>query len=147
MLHLSSHARVALAIARAIAAGRGDRDLTPLHLTLGLLREGANAALAALHHQGVDLARLRHEAERALGPPTGRPAPDEVVLSLTPGEERLVADARAASASLGDQYVGPHHLLLALLDAADPAVAALLAPAGVTTATTIAAMQAVIHGH
>lgn len=144
---LTSRARVALAIARAIAAGRGERDLTPLHLTLGLLREGENAALAVLHHQGVDVRRLRGECERALGEPSGRAAPDEVALPLTPGEAQLVATARAASAGLGDEYVGPEHLLLALLASADPGIDGILAPTGLTRASTVAAMQSVIHRH
>lgn len=46
---LSTRSRVALAIARALAAGHGYPDVLPALFALGLLREGENAAVAMLH--------------------------------------------------------------------------------------------------
>ena len=143
----SSRARVSLAIARALAAGRGERDLAPLHVALGLLREGENAALAVLHHHGLDLSALRTEVERALGAPPGGSQPDEVALPATPGEERLVVLAREASARVGDEHVGPEHLLLAIVGLSGDAASAILTRHGVTPDSAVAAMGVVIHRH
>lgn len=116
-LPYSTRLRVTLALARGIAAARGDTDLTPIHAALGLVREGENAAVAMLQHARVPLDDLRHELQVALGDP-GRPRPDEVVLPLADGERRLVDDARRQALLLRDPFVGPQHILLAVLDAA-----------------------------
>jgi ATP-dependent Clp protease ATP-binding subunit ClpC len=113
-LPYSTRLRMALALARGIAAARGDTDLTPIHAALGLLREGENAAVAMLGHAGVPLNRVRHDLEVALGEP-GRPRREEVVLPLTDGERGLVQEARRQAQLRGDPFVGPEHILLALL--------------------------------
>ena len=86
LLPYTTRARVSLAIARAVAAGRGDPDVTPLHVAVGLLRERENPAVAALIDAGVDLRGLRADIEVALGRPTGIPQPEEVAVELTEGE-------------------------------------------------------------
>jgi ATP-dependent Clp protease ATP-binding subunit ClpC len=143
----SSRARVVLAIARAIAAGRGDTDLTPIHIALGLLREGENAAVAVLQHRAVSLRDLRNELELLLGPPLGRTEPEEVVRPLLPGEQQVVDLARRWSQREGDEYVGPEHLLLAILAGGESATAIALAKHGVDTETALESMRVVIHKH
>lgn len=113
-LPLTTRTRIALAIARGIAASRGDDDVTASHIALGLLREAENPAVAALHHGGVDLRALRRELEAELGLP-GRPRPGEVALQLTPGEQRIVDQAATESRQRNEGFIGPHHLLLAML--------------------------------
>jgi ATP-dependent Clp protease ATP-binding subunit ClpC len=143
----SSRTRVALAIARAIAAGRGDPDVTPIHIALGLLREGDNAAVAVLQHRGVPLHSLRRELELLLGPPLGRTQPEEVARPLLPGEQSVLEQARAWSRREGDEHIGPEHLLLAILAEREGSAAHTLAQHGMETATAIASMRAVIHKH
>jgi len=48
VLSLTTHARIAVGIARWVAASVGDHDLTPAHVALGVLRELENPAVAAL---------------------------------------------------------------------------------------------------
>jgi ATP-dependent Clp protease ATP-binding subunit ClpA len=103
-----------MALARGIAAARGDADLTPLHATLGFLREGENAAVAALGHASVPLNSVRRDFELALGEPKS-PRPDEVALPLTDGERRLMQEARSQALLCGEPFVGPQHILLAIL--------------------------------
>ena len=93
----SSRLRVSLAIARGIAATRGDDDLTPLHVALGILREGENPAVAALMHAGVDVGAVRFDMERALDAPAGLPRPGEVCIGATEGEQSLIDAATAPS--------------------------------------------------
>ena len=71
---LTSRARVVLAIARGVAAGRGDPNVTAIHVAIGLATEGQSMAAAALQLAGVPLGVLRVELEAELGPPSGRPA-------------------------------------------------------------------------
>jgi ATP-dependent Clp protease ATP-binding subunit ClpA len=59
----TSRTYVALSIARGIAAGCGHADITPAHIALGILREGENAAVAALQFAGVGIPKLRHDLE------------------------------------------------------------------------------------
>jgi ATP-dependent Clp protease ATP-binding subunit ClpA len=143
----SSRTRVALAIARAIAAARGDRDLTSIHIALGLVREGENGALAALHHQRVPIPALRSALERGLGPPPGGTRAEEVAIELTPGERRIMEHARIAAEGEGDSHIGPEHLLLALLSDQEDTVSLLLAQHGVDAATTKASLRVVVRKH
>src|SRR3712207_4858907 len=105
-LPYSTSLRLCLAIARGIAATRGDSDLTSLHVALGIRREGENPAVAALMHAGVAPDKVRFEIERALGEPQGLPRPGEVCIGATPGEQRVVDDACRASRECGDEYLG-----------------------------------------
>lgn len=105
---------VSLSIARGIAAGSGHSNLTAAHIALGILREAENPAVAALHHGGVALRKLRHELEAQL-PPRGHPRLGEVLLPATPGEQEIVELAVMEAAALNDEYLGNEHLLLAVL--------------------------------
>jgi ATP-dependent Clp protease ATP-binding subunit ClpC len=146
-LPYSTRMRLCLAIARGIAATRGDTDITPLHVALGILREGENPAVAALTHAGVATAKVRVEIERALGQPRGWPRPGEVCIGTTPGEQRVVEEACRASRERGDEYLGPHHLLLALVQDSDSQTAQIFARHGIDTASARTHVDAVFVGH
>ena len=146
-LPLTSRGRVALAIARALAAGRGDPDVTPTHLALGLLREGENGAVALLDFRGRLSPTLRKALEEALGPITGRPLPGQVVVPLTPGEEGLVAQARVEAEVHGHGYIGPEHLLLAILRDENSHAAKVFATQGIDVASVAGLVREVIHTH
>ncbi|HKZ82846.1 MAG TPA: Clp protease N-terminal domain-containing protein [Anaerolineae bacterium] len=142
----STRMRVTMALARGIGAARGDADLTPVHVALALLREGENSAVSALYHAGVPLNKLRRELEIGLGE-RGSPRPEEVALPLTNGERELVAEARTQSRLRGDEHLGPHHLLLAVLrDAASPA-AQIFFRHGFTHESALVHLRAVIVEH
>jgi ATP-dependent Clp protease ATP-binding subunit ClpC len=130
----TSRTRVALAIARGIAAARGDRDLTPTHIMVGILREGNNPAMGALWYAGVteqDFPRLRFDFEHSLSDERGHAPPREVTIALTAGEESIINLADIEAQSFGDPYIGTEHILLALLRS-DGATAARLAQHGIT---------------
>jgi ATP-dependent Clp protease ATP-binding subunit ClpC len=130
----TSRTRVALAIARGFAAARGDQDLSPRHIALGILREGANPAIAGLWYAGLsetEITRLRFEIEHSFGDRTGRPIPRQVALDLTPGEDSVIRLAEIEADRIGDDYVGSEHILLAVLRF-DDATAEFLAKRGVS---------------
>src|SRR5688500_7333888 len=90
---LTSRTRVALAIARGIAAARADRDLTPTHIAIGIIREGSNPVLAALWYAGMTEKEIRHfafELEFSLGEPPGHIPPRLVAIELSAGEEEVL---------------------------------------------------------
>lgn len=115
---LTSRTRVALAIARGIAAARGDRDLTETHIAVGILREGSNPALSALWYAGMaenEMRRLSSYLEHALGEPPGHIAPREVTIDLTAGEQKVLRLSEEEADQLNDPFLGTEHILLAIL--------------------------------
>ena len=130
-LPFTNRTYVALAIARGIAAGRGNADVTATHIALGVLREGENIAVGMLHEGGVNLRHLRHDLESVL-PPHGHPHFHAVELPTTESEQQLVDIASAEAAALDSQYVGCEHLLLALTRDSSTQAAHILARRGFT---------------
>jgi ATP-dependent Clp protease ATP-binding subunit ClpC len=145
-LPYSTRLRISLALARGLAAARGDADLTPLHAALGLLREGENAAVGMLQHADIPLNRVRHDLEVALGE-ASRPRPDEVALPLTDGERRLVVDAQRQAQLRGDPFIGPEHILLALLHSSASLAAQIFIRHGFTHDVGLAHLAAILVHH
>lgn len=142
---LTTRARVALATARGIAAAFGHHELRPVHVALGLIREGENPAVAVLHASGAAVPTLRRDLE-ALLEPRGQTRPREVVLPLTAGEERVVEAAATQALLRNDEFVGPHHLLLALLADESEATSQLFTRHGVSYQSATTHLQAILHG-
>ena len=143
---LTTRTRVALSIARGLAAAMGHDDLTPAHIALGMLREGENPAVAAIHHGGVALHVIRRDLEACLEP-RGRTRPREVALLLTPGEQRLLDQASSEGRIRNDEHVGTEHLLLAILRDASSPTAAAFARHGFRFETAVTHLEFVIHRH
>lgn len=120
---LTSRTRVALAIARGIAAARGDRDLTPIHIALGIFREGSNPGIAALWYAGMsenDLRRFYLVLENLLGDAPGHTPPRLVAIESTVGEEEVLRLADAEAEHFNHPYLGAEHILLAILRSGGP---------------------------
>ena len=141
----TSRTYLSLAIARGIAAANGHADVTGLHVALGLLREGENPAVAALHRGGVSLPRLRRDLEAAL-PERGRPVFGEVLLPATPGERAIVEIAAAEADSLDAEYIGNEHLLLALLRDVHGPTSDVFSRHGFVYETAVTQLRAVLSG-
>ena len=142
----STRMRVALALARGKASARGASDLTPVHVSLALLREGENSAVAALHHAEVPLNKVRRDLEVALGE-CSLPREEEVAIPLTDGERLLVQEARNQSQLRGDAHIGPHHLLLAVLSDTDSSASQVFVRYGLTYEAALKHLAAVIVTH
>jgi ATP-dependent Clp protease ATP-binding subunit ClpA len=123
-----THEVFALALRRA--EGFGHDDVTAVHIALGLLDEGQNLALAALHFRGVPLDVLARELEAEL-PPAATPRAPAQTLSWTSGVEAILRDTIDESRKFGVVYHGCEHLLLALLRDPASAPARVLARHGV----------------
>ena len=140
----TSKTRVALAIARGIAAARGDRDITPTHIAAGIFREGSNLGLAALWYAGLSetaIKTLGGEFERSLPKPPGDVQPRQVTVDLTAGEAVITNQAELEMDRLEDPYLGTEHFLLAILRS-HSAVTDRLEQLGITVETLDAGLAA-----
>ena len=142
----STRLRISLAIARGIAAARGDDDTTATHIVLGILREAENGAIAALQHGGVPLDQVCAELEAKLGP-RGRTQPDEVALALTEGERRVIERARTEAELRGDELIAPEHALLGILRDEQCSAAQAFARHGFDYLAARTHVDAVVHRH
>ncbi|MGW5233265.1 ATP-dependent Clp protease ATP-binding subunit [Streptomyces nodosus] len=105
---LSDSAHELLAAAGARAAEDGS-DLDAVHLLWAATQ--VPAARQVLEQAGADPDRLAADLQEALpsGTGTGEPA-------LTPAAKRALLAAHARSQATGASYIGPEHILAALLD-------------------------------
>mgnify|MGYP000105991712 CR=1 FL=1 len=98
------------------------------HLLLGLRREEGSVPAAVLGSFGVELDEIREEIESIVGdnesPVRGRP-------DLTPRLKKVLEIARLESRQLGDDYIGPEHLLLGLVRENEGVAARILAARGI----------------
>ena len=120
---LTSRTRVALAIARATAAARGDSDLTPSHIAIGIFREGSNPGIAALWYAGMSESEIRRfpaVLEHSLGEPPGHIPPRQVTIDASPGEEEVLRLSDVEANQFDDPYLGTEHILLAMLRSDGP---------------------------
>jgi ATP-dependent Clp protease ATP-binding subunit ClpA len=86
------------------------------------------------------------DLEVALGE-RGSPRADEVAIPLTDGERRLVQEARDQSLFRGDEHIGPHHLLLAVLRDTTSSAAQIFIRYGFTHEAALTHLAAVIVKH
>ncbi|MBO2464722.1 ATP-dependent Clp protease ATP-binding subunit [Actinomadura violacea] len=123
---LSEPARAMLSSAVQLAADRGAPDLDVLDLLAA--GAGADPGRALLREAGADPDGIVKQVSEtaARGTPGGAPS------TLSPAAKRAVLDSQRLSRALGSSYIGPEHLLLALMvNPASPA-ARLLESQGVT---------------
>jgi ATP-dependent Clp protease ATP-binding subunit ClpA len=128
---LTTRARAVFSFAHDLADRLGHDDVTPVHVTIGLLNEGRNiAGQLILYGRGLP----RDVLERELGahlPPAAAPRPSAPSRAWSPIDERMIEAAAAEARELGAEYFGCEHLLLAFLRDADGAPARVLARHGV----------------
>ncbi|MFF4378778.1 ATP-dependent Clp protease ATP-binding subunit [Kitasatospora sp. NPDC001547] len=109
---LSESSQELLALAARRAAEDGSSDLDTAHLAWAATRVDPSRRM--LERAGIDPDRLSGDLEHVLPSGTadgvdGRPA-------LTPSAKRALLAAHARSQAVGASYIGPEHILGALLD-------------------------------
>ena len=103
----------ALDLAFDAARSRAHGFVGTEHLLLGMLDEGENLGVRVVESMGVSPSDLRDELENTMrveleGVHAGEPA-------LTPNAQRVVAITGDEARTLGHNYLGCEHLLLALI--------------------------------
>jgi ATP-dependent Clp protease ATP-binding subunit ClpC len=98
------------------------------HILLGLVHEGEGVAAKALTALGITLAAMRQAVEDIIGrgaePPAGH-------IPFTPRSKKVLELSLREALSLGSDYIGTEHVLLALLREGDGVGAQILVGAGV----------------
>ncbi|MGU3500492.1 Clp protease N-terminal domain-containing protein [Mycobacterium sp. C31M] len=107
-------ARAAVVFSQTAARDAQNTEITPAHLTLGLLVDTESLAIAILKSQGVEPEQIRSAI--TLPPATGQQL--DLVPFNGPAKKVLELTFREAL-RLGHNYIGTEHLLLALLEAED----------------------------
>jgi hypothetical protein len=110
---VTAPARMAVRLGRQEARAMGSDVVGSEHLLLGVLRSGDHAAARVLHDLGVSLAEARSAAQPTLvdGQPTEPAGRDGISHYARSVLEQSLREAVAR----GEGFIGPEHLLLALL--------------------------------
>ncbi|WP_406402055.1 ATP-dependent Clp protease ATP-binding subunit [Streptomyces uncialis] len=108
---LSDSARELLATASARAEQDGSPDLDTEHLLWAATRTEPTRSL--IEEAGADPEELGRQIARALPGESSSPSAEP---GLTPAAKRVLIGAHARSRAAGSSYIGPEHILGALLD-------------------------------
>ncbi|MFJ1751731.1 ATP-dependent Clp protease ATP-binding subunit [Kitasatospora sp. NPDC088134] len=122
---LTESARDLIARAELRAQEDGSIDLDTPHLLWAATR--VDPARSLLAQAGADPDKLAAAIERALPAGEADPSADP---GLTPAAKRVLIGAHARSQAAGVSYIGPEHILAALLDDPDSAAGRLLGAQG-----------------
>ena len=129
--YVTTRTREVFAMAHDLADRLGHDDVTPAHVTLGLIREGMNiAAQILLYGRRVPRDVIEREIEAHL-PPPGAPRPPTSSHSWTASDERMLEQATVEARELRTEHFGCEHILLAFLRDTTGVPAQLLANHGV----------------
>ncbi len=110
------------------------------HLLLGIVREGAGVAAAALKALGVDLESLAQDVERSITSSGGMMTIGSQVTFSDHAKQVLQASAGEAQ-RFGDSYIGTEHVLLSLLKLPECQAAAALTASGIEYDSLLQAIE------
>jgi ATP-dependent Clp protease ATP-binding subunit ClpA len=116
----TERARKALSLAQEEAQRLNHNYIAPIHILLGLAREGDGVAAHVLANLDVTYTAARSAVEQVLG------RGQRIVLGeigLTPAAKRVIEGAVIEARRLGHHYIGTEHLLLGLLRSDDETLA------------------------
>ena len=132
----SAKAKAVLQAARMAARNLGSDSITVEHLLLGLVREDSGYASETLKALKVNLVELGETVQRALtndgGLMTIGGDNRGGLLAFTARTKAVMFNAAKIAKEEGDQYIGPEHLMLAILQQSDSPAAATLSTFNVT---------------
>jgi ATP-dependent Clp protease ATP-binding subunit ClpC len=134
LANFTPRAQQVLALARREADRLNQHQVDAGHLLSALAVFGEGVAANVLRRKGVDLARLRLEAESQLASLCN--AGSSGHLPFTNRAKHALACAQKEARALGHTYVGTEHILLGLLRDGDQMPARLLNRLGLTIGET-----------
>ncbi|WP_298768374.1 ATP-dependent Clp protease ATP-binding subunit [uncultured Fibrobacter sp.] len=131
----SKKAKAVMQAARIAARNLGSDSVTTEHLLLGLVREDSGFAADTLHALNVNLNDLGERVQRSLTTNGGIMTVGDshgALLSFTTRCKAALFNAAKIAKEEGDQYIGPEHLMLAILQQEDSPAAGTLSTFGIT---------------
>ena len=100
------------------------------HILLGLIHEGEGVAARVLESMGISLDAMRQAVEGVIGRGT-QPVSESAHIPFTPRAKKVLELSLRESLQLGVNYIGPEHILLALIREGRGVAAQVLTGAGV----------------
>ncbi len=129
----TGHARKVMQLANQEALRFNHAYIDPLHILLGLIKDGSGTACEILKNHGIDFSKLRYEIEKRT-----QSGPDMVSLGKlpqTPSAKKVIEHAMEEARGMNHDYVGTEHLLLGILrDISSAATNVLTKECGITLA-------------
>jgi len=129
--HFTDKAIKAIMLAQEEARRLGHNLVGTEQILLGLIAEGTGVAAKVLTDQGVTLQNARVEVEKIIGR-GNRFVPTEI--PFTPKVKSVFEQSFQEARQLGNNYIGPEHLLLGLIREGEGVAAKGLANLGVDSA-------------
>jgi ATP-dependent Clp protease ATP-binding subunit ClpB len=139
MDRFTTSAQQALGDAQTDAMGRGNPEVTGLHVLAALLSDRSGPGCSIVTKAGVEPARVAQMAEAEL---SRQPTTSSNAGGTGRAVVEVLAKADAAAKAMGDSYVSSEHLLLALAEVAGPAKD-VLSTAGLNRAKVEQAVKAI----
>ncbi len=130
--HFTDRAIKSIMLAQEEARRLGHNLVGTEQILLGLLREGTSVAAIVLKEMDVTLESTRKVVEKIIGRGSGF-VPAEI--PFTPKAKRLFEQSFKEARQLGHNYIGPEHLLLAILQDTDSVAGKVLQSLGVNPST------------
>ncbi|MCQ2106328.1 MAG: ATP-dependent Clp protease ATP-binding subunit [Fibrobacter sp.] len=131
----SKKAKAVLQAARMAARNLGNDSISSEHLLLGLVREDSGFAAETLRALNVNLNELGETIQHSLTTNGGMMTVGDAhgsLLSFTVRCKAALFNAAKIAKEEEDQYIGPEHLMLAILQQSDSPAAGTLSTFGVT---------------
>jgi ATP-dependent Clp protease ATP-binding subunit ClpB len=145
---LTEKAQEAIRQAQGLAQRGGHSQIEVEHLALALLSQGGGVAARVVEKAGAAPAALIERLEQALSrlPRVSGPGAQPGQVYVAPRVNEVLTAAETIALQMKDEYVSVEHLLLALADLRDGAVADAFRAAGLTREKLIEALAAVRGG-
>jgi ATP-dependent Clp protease ATP-binding subunit ClpC len=139
----TDRARRVVVLAQEEARMLGHNYIGTEHILLGLIHEGEGVAARALTALGLSLAATRQAVEDIIG--SGSQAPTAHI-PFTPRSKKVLELSLREALSLGSDYIGTEHILLAILREGDGVGAQILAGADVSHSRAREQIIELLHG-
>jgi len=145
---LTEKAQDAIRQAQSLAQGHGHPQIDAEHLAVSLLAQDGGVASRVVEKAGASPATLVQRLQQALGrlPRVSGSAASTGQLYIAPRVNEVLSTAETEAQRMKDEYVSVEHLLLALAELKDGAVAETFRAAGLTREKLLEATAAVRGG-
>ena len=132
----SAKAKAVLQAARMAARNLGSDCVSTEHLLLGLVREDSGFAIETLKALKINIVDLSEDIQRSLSSNGGLMTiggnPRDGLLQFTVRAKAVLFNAAKIAKEEGDQYIGPEHLMLAILQQVDSPAVGILSTYNIT---------------
>ena len=132
----SAKAKAVLQAARMAARNLGSDCVSTEHLLLGLVREDSGFDIETLKALKINIVDLSEDIQRSLSSNGGLMTiggnPRDGLLQFTVRAKAVLFNAAKIAKEEGDQYIGPEHLMLAILQQVDSPAVGILSTYNIT---------------